>query len=359
MDFASTVFRSSLGLEERMFSRAVFPNLAIHYTLGWMKELSGLEFNALDKAEETDRTPEQIESLRRGLNSEEHLKDRHKILPYVKGPSVLELGSGSGGFLKLIRETRPDLELLVGVEYSPIFFGFAAGELFTDSSETSKPVVCLARTDITNMGITQSFYDSVILASITHEIKSFYSSEEVYRLFERIHEGLSQGGRIIIYDGFRREGQAHLDLLSETARQAFQTYIKQTTRKVQFKRESNGVTIPISDAIDFATKLQFEDPSTEYAEDYYPFTVDQYTSMLKEAGFDIRTVATFPEEIDLSRVRKHIAVRDMNGNDALISDNNILIVAEKSEPTPGNHRGSIAKAYLKTAYETGGHFQPV
>ena len=157
MDFASKIFRSSLDLERRMFSRDVFPNLAIYYTLGWMKELTGLEFSVLNKAEETDRTPEQADSLKKGLNSEEHLADRSKILPHIKGPCVLELGSGSGGFLQLIRESRPDLELLVGVEYSPTFFGYAAQELFADNAEKSKPVVCLAKTDITQMEITPSF----------------------------------------------------------------------------------------------------------------------------------------------------------------------------------------------------------
>ena len=359
MDFAGTVFRSSLGLEERMFPRTVFPNLAIHYTLEWLKEFTGLEFNILGKAEETDRTPEQVESLRRGLTSDEHLADRNKILPYVRGPAVLELGSGSGGFLRLLRKARPDLELLVGVEYSPTFFGFAAEELFTDSEEATKPVVCLARTDITKMEITSSFYESVILASIVHEIESFYGPEEVFQLFERIYEGLKQGGRIIIYDGFQREGQAYVELLSPRAKQVFQTYIQQTPRKIQFERDNEGVTLPISDAIDFAAKLQFDDPSTEYAEEYYPFTLEEYSSMLQRVGFEVRTVATFPEEIDISRVREHITVRDSIGNDALASDNNVLIVAEKSEATPGNHRETIAKAYLKTAYNLSGHFQPV
>ena len=42
-----------------------------------------------------------------------------------------------------------------------------------------------------------------------------------------------------------------------------------------------------------------------------------------------------------------------------MSDNNVLIVAEKNEQTPQSHRVAIARAYLKLAYENAGQFQPV
>ncbi|MDO8626257.1 MAG: class I SAM-dependent methyltransferase [Candidatus Magasanikbacteria bacterium] len=290
---------------------------------------AGIHF-ALPKNEEPiARSPEHTHSLRAGLDSEEHIKERRKILSEVAGPNVLELGSGTGSLLRLIGAELNGLDSLVGVEFSPHFFGHAADHLADIPEGVAAPkTVFLVRADITQMDISPRRFNTVILASILHEIKSYYSTKEVRKLLDNIYRGLKNGGKTIIYDGFRRPaGMAKMYLETPGAQKIFTAYITANKRAFDFTRDGNAIILPTTDAIEFATKANFVGWEGELEEEYYPFSLAEYETMLRETGFKIEKTQTFPEE---GRYLPGVRIENVEtGEDEAPSHNNVMVIATK------------------------------
>ncbi len=294
-----------------------------------LSELSGVHFSLPEDYEPIERQPDDQQSLQSSLDSEEHLTERQRVLPEVKGPRILELGSGTGSLIKLLALHDPELELLVGVELSPHFHQVASNRL-PDVAKAScgKTQLYMVRADITKMELKFQYFNTIILASILHEIKSYFSSQKVESLLREAQLGLEVGGQLVICDGFRRpDAMAKMTLESPELVSTFKSYCAKLQKKFTFRQNGNTVILPTTDAIEFATKIQFSGWEGELREDYYPYTLEEYEAMLKKADLEIEKVQTFPEEGVLP---KGISIVDeKTGQDEGQSNNNIMIVAVK------------------------------
>jgi len=290
---------------------------------------AGIPFSTSGENEPISRIDEHISSLQAALDSPEHAMDRSEMLREVIGPNVLELGSGTGSIVRLIGTHCDNLDLLVGVEFSPHFFEHAANRL-TDIPEgpTRPKRIFLIRADITQMSIRPEHFNTIVLSSIVHEIKSYHSAEKVKRLFGKIHGGLKPGGRVVICDGFRRPGaMARLSFTTAVAKERFDAYLRTLIRPFSYTNEGGTIILPTTDAIEFAIKTQFDNWKGEIGEDYYPFTPLEYIQMLKECGFTDIRMETSPEEGDFL---EGIRIEDFEtGENEAGSHNNVMIVATK------------------------------
>ena len=299
----------------------------------YWKNILGLSFLAPEASELVDRSQVQNLELEQYLDSAEHTGDRIRLLPYIQGPNVLELASGSGSVLQLIAQQVQNLDRLVGMEFSSYFFQHAAERLFAEgaAAQNSEAQVFLVRGDVTKARITPSFFNSVVLASIVHEIKSLYGTDAVEAILVNAYCGLEKGGSLLLYDGFRRTNEmARLILHTSNSRERFQDYIDGVGREIPVSYDQRTPILPLSDAMEFATKLQAREGwNVELREEYYPFSLQQYRSMLEQRGFSVVT-HTFPEEINPLVLRRELTVlNNLTGKDELLSHNNVLCVARK------------------------------
>lgn len=296
-----------------------------------LSDLSGVHFSLPEDHEPIERQPDDLQSLQSSLDSEEHLKERQRMLQEIKGPRILELGSGTGSLIKLLASHDPELELLVGVEFSPHFHRVATNRL-PDVAEAScgKTQLYMVRADITKMELNFEYFNTVVLASILHEIKSYFSPQKVKSLLREVQLGLKTGGQAIICDGFRRpDAMAKMTLKSPRLIDIFKSYCAKLPRKFVFKQSGSTIILPTTDAIEFATKVQFPGWEGELREDYYPFTLEEYEAMLKKVDLEIKEMQTFPEEGTLP---DGISIVDeKTGQDEGRSNNNVMIVAVKQK----------------------------
>ncbi|MDD9953033.1 MAG: methyltransferase [Candidatus Woesearchaeota archaeon] len=295
------------------------------------KDLFGLSFPAGAETEPVARSEAQQAELQAYLDSPEHVRDREKLLEHIRGSRVLELGSGSGSMLELISAGHHNLSMLVGVEFSPYFFQHAAAKLFADKARNGDAQIFLVRGDVTQTSITPSFFDTAVMTSIVHEIKSLYGVAAVENIFENVYGGLAPGGSLVVYDGFRRPDEdARLQLHTAYSSERFDEYVAARNGELALSYEADEVILPVSDAVEFATKLQASEGwDVELREDYYPFSLAQYRGILEDIGFRIE-VKTFSEEIDQSALAEHITVHNYaTGANELTAHHNALIVARK------------------------------
>lgn len=125
--------------------------------------------------------------------------DKARLLPFVKGEKVLEIGFGGGELLDILDDTGYEV---YGLDASPI----------SESKVLQKAYGIRTKEAYANeIGEhwKNSFFNSVILSSVIHEVFSYGNRNGQYKrslmpvseTLESIYDSLMPGGRIIIRDG--------------------------------------------------------------------------------------------------------------------------------------------------------------
>lgn len=125
--------------------------------------------------------------------------DKARLLPFVKGDKVLEIGFGGGELLDILDAEGYEV---YGLDASPI----------SESKVLQKPYgVRTAEAYANEIGEhwENEFFGSIILSSVMHEVFSYGNRDgkykrslmPVYETLESIYDALVPGGRVIIRDG--------------------------------------------------------------------------------------------------------------------------------------------------------------
>ncbi len=224
--------------------------------------------------------------------------DKAKMLEFVTGNRVLELGCGSGAVLELLQLRDPTLEL-VGIDLSAKLLGTAAKQLGDR--------VRFYRQDIFELckhpeKLTEPKFSSVILCSALHEFATF-ALERPERFFEagvspmlvaaKQIFGLAKslllpGGRLIIRDGVRLEPQFLQIRFKNPALQEIFWRFSDDFRpfKLEFALQGNLCTMQASHFYEFATKYFYATNwDIEVGEIFGWANGDDLEKLLHQTGF--------------------------------------------------------------------------
>jgi SAM-dependent methyltransferase len=215
------------------------------------------------------------------------------VLPYLRGPAVLDVGAGGGeltsaiagaGFRASALDAAPDaitrLTTLGGLHEVRRGYAEQVPQLFAEP------------------------FDSIVVSALLHEVYSYGTSPEtgpglvgydaVKLTLTRFRESLREGGRLIIRDGVMPEHAlkpATVDGLSAEDIEAFRDYLRRSPHErlralTQRGRSVTGTRHAIAEFL-FTLTWGIETFPREALERYQLFSLAGYGQYVGDLGFDL------------------------------------------------------------------------
>ena len=197
---------------------------------------------------------QQIKTYIAGMNAS--VSDKARILPFVTGPDVAELGCGDGVVLELLANLK-GVEKVTGYDL--------CGRLLHEATQRQYPVpVTLHRADLLKQGTGK--HNTIVACSFLHEIYSEMAKageEPAYWKWLRsiIVDNLEPGGRFIIRDGVAPEFEILSVKFSDELLEKWYRFSDDFAMKsiTSFYDSQTGrVTLLASDLFEFATKFFYD-----------------------------------------------------------------------------------------------------
>ncbi len=264
--------------------------------------------------------------------------DKAKILEFVTGNRVLELGCGSGAVLELLHQHDPKIEL-VGVDLSAKLLGAAARQLGNG--------VLFQRQDIFELcknpeKLAESKFSSVILCSALHEFAT-YALEHPERFFEsgvspmlvaakRIF-GLAKnlllpGGRLIVRDGVKLEPQVlTIRFKNPELQETFWRFSDDFRPfKLEFAVQGNLYTMEASHFYEFATKYFYTTNwDIEVGEIFGWASGFELENLLLETGFTPLTRQVYTIDFLRNKWQNAFEITDLTGMSFMLPSTQIVV----------------------------------
>lgn len=125
--------------------------------------------------------------------------DKARLLPFVHGKRVLEIGFGGGEVLDMLHEQGYEV---YGLDASDVSTGKVACKPYGNN-------VVDAYADEISQHWSQGYFDTIIISSTLHEVFSYgnrngkdkHSLDSIRATIKEIHDALAPGGRILLRDG--------------------------------------------------------------------------------------------------------------------------------------------------------------
>ncbi len=183
------------------------------------------------------------------------LPDKARMLKYIAGNKVIELGCGGGSVTGLIKQRLPDGRV-VGIDFE---------ERFLRKARNDYPTCEFYHRNLLEWDDIDSFkgqFSTVILSSALHEIEGEDTRERVLRT---AYELLENGGVIIFRDGVKpknKEEEVEVILKTPYAKEKFELFVKEYRhRKIRFiytDETHTRIRITSYDLHDLLCKYYFE-----------------------------------------------------------------------------------------------------
>ena len=253
--------------------------------------------------------------------------DKAKILEFVYGRRVLELGCGSGAVLELLQQ-HDQSAALVGIDLSAKLLGTATQRLAS--------TVRLYRHDIFELcnhpqELPEPAFSSVILCSALHEFATFALEHPerfleagvppmhvaAKRIFRLASAFLEPGGRLIIRDGVKLEPQnLSVQFKSAELQEVFWRFSDEFRPfKLEFMLQGTTYTMQANHFYEFATKYFYQTNwNIEVGEIFGWASSQDLENLVRETGFIPETRKVYAIDFLAQKWREAFEITDQDGN---------------------------------------------
>ena len=289
-----------------------------------------------------DRLNNEDKYLRTMNNVATSTKD--SIVDHVTGESVVDVGSGGGILLDKLESRFPDKEI-IGTDISTNVIETLNQKKHREGHRWNVLVHNFVD------GTMGREVGSIIFSSILHEIYSYTEGENgrfdiasVKKALRNAYDSLGKGGRIIIRDGIKTEGNAVRKIRFKTAAglDFFKNYVKDfkglkdipEEKKVLF---TDDKSLTVAGDINFIREFLYtytwgtESYAHEVQEQFGYFTLSEYRAFFEELGATVIVAKEFLEPGYPDNLGKYLDLLDEKDEETEYPASNCIIVVEKSE----------------------------
>lgn len=268
--------------------------------------------------------------------------DKRKILDFLTGKKIVDIGPGGGVLLDLIEE-ESDVEDIIGVDISEnVIHELNAKKTRENRKWSAVKADALQLTEVFEKGSV----DTIIYSSVLHELFSYiplfgkkFNYDVIATALRSAFEVLKPGGRIIIRDGIMSEdtdAQRIIRFKDPNGMKWLEDYQSQFKgREICYRRQSdNQVQMPVNDALEFLYTYTWGDEafSHEVNEQFAYFTPSGYRSFIQElfgSEADIVHFIHYLQEGYPLNLNEKIEFMDEAENTIALPDSTCLLIIEK------------------------------
>ncbi len=268
--------------------------------------------------------------------------DKEKILNYLVGQNILDIGSGGGIILNLLEKHNPNLNI-TGMDISQNVIEKLKTLKLKENYQWN-----IFKGDALNLNkyIKNNSQDTIIFSAIIHELYSYitfngkkFNTETIKVVLTEAYKALRKGGRIIIRDGVMEENKdayriiefynpKDIEILNRFCHDFQGRNIKYT------KLSENKVKLLVNDALEFLYTYTWGEEAypMEVQEQFAYFTLKEYTKFIKEILPNSKIIVKkeyLQKGYNVNLLSK-IAIYDENLNICNLPNSTLLIVIEKS-----------------------------
>ena len=264
------------------------------------------------------------------------------IIEYVTGRSVVDVGSGGGILLDRLEKKYPDKEI-IGTDIS-------TNVIETLNLKKSREGHSW---NVRVHNFVENTFDekvgSIIFSSILHEIYSYTEGEEgcfdiksVKTALKNAYESLDEGGRIVIRDGIKTEGNYKRRIVFKdgSGLDFFKNYVSDFKGLKDLSEEEkvseiDEANLSVCGDVNFIREFMYtytwgsESYAHEVREQFGYFTLKEYTAFFEEIGAKVIAAKEFLEPGYPANLNNYLTLLDEDGNETEYPFSNCIIVVEK------------------------------
>ena len=268
--------------------------------------------------------------------------DKEKILNYLVGQNILDIGSGGGIILNLLEKHNPNLNI-TGMDISQNVIEKLKTLKLKENHQWN-----IFKGDALNLNkyIKNNSQDTIIFSAIIHELYSYitfngkkFNTETIKVVLTEAYKALRKGGRIIIRDGVMEENKdayriiefynpKDIEILNRFCHDFQGRNIKYT------KLSENKVKLLVNDALEFLYTYTWGEEAypMEVQEQFAYFTLKEYIKFIKEILPNSKIIVKkeYLQKGYNANLLSKIAIYDENLNICNLPNSTLLIVIEKS-----------------------------
>ena len=264
------------------------------------------------------------------------------IIDHVMGDSVVDVGSGGGILLDKLEAMYPEKKV-IGTDISTNVIETLNQKKNREGHEWEVRVHNFVDDTM------EPKVGSVIFSSILHEIYSYTDTENgrfeidsVKKALRNAYDSLLPGGRIIIRDGVKTEGQAvrTIRFKDSSGFDFFRNYMRDFKGLKDIPEDKKVTAIDeekltVTGDVNFIREYLYtytwgsESYAHEVQEQFGYFTLRQYKEFFEELGAKIVLAEQLLEPGYPDNLGKYLELLDENGQETEYPDSNCIIVAQK------------------------------
>lgn len=265
------------------------------------------------------------------------------IVDFVTGDCVVDVGSGGGILLDKLESRFPDKKV-IGTDISTNVIETLEQKKHREGHNWEVKVHNFVS------GTLEKEVGSIIFSSILHEIYSYTETENgrfdiasVKKALRNAFDSLKPGGRIVIRDGVKTEGNAVRMIRFKTSAglDFFKNYVKDFKGLKDIPEERKVLSIDdknltVTGDINYIREFLFtytwgsESYAHEVQEQFGYFTLKEYREFFEELGAKIIEAKELLEPGYPDNLSKHLELLDPSGTPTEYPSSNCIIVAEKA-----------------------------
>lgn len=260
--------------------------------------------------------------------------DKARLLSFVKGKKVLEIGFGGGEVLDMLHQQGYEV---YGLDASNVSTGKVIDKPYG-------PRVVEAYADEISQHWADEYFDTIIISSTLHEVFSYgnrdgkhkHSLESLHSTIKGIHDALAPGGRILLRDGvlatdwdtktkiFMKNGDTqgvknYLDL------QPFKDRVSLTRTDV----DTFIGTLESAAAFAYTYTWGAKALPRESQELFGVLTLAEYSALLSTIGFTVIHREEYVQQGYIDNLNPKMELTDLEGNPVDFPPTNAIWIGEK------------------------------